>query len=197
MKVIFLEDVPGTAEAGEVKEVKNGFARNFLLPRELAAPATKNQLQRLNIIEKGAQQKRLKLSDDARVVAGALDGTAITIEVRVGPTGRLFGAVTGRHIADEVNKLTDRDLDHHSILLGDAIHDPGDYDVKVRLYRDVTAQIKVSVVPEGYLEEQAQKAAAVTALSEGQPESATDEAPAEASIAESGADDEAAEAEHS
>jgi large subunit ribosomal protein L9 len=198
MKVIFLEDVPGTGDAGEVKEVKNGFARNFLLPRKLATPATKNNLQRGNIIEKGAQQKRLKLSDDARVVAGALDGMAITIEVRVGPTGRLFGAVTGRHIADEVNKLTDRDLDHRSILLGDAIHDPGDYDVTVRLYRDVTAKIKVSVVPEGYLQEQAKKAAEVTATGEGTPESAAAEASMdEDGVAESGSHDEEAEAEQS
>ena len=155
MKVIFLQDVPGTADAGEVKEVKNGFARNYLLPRNLAAPATLDQLRRTGNIQKAAQGTRLKLSDDAQVVAKALEGQQVTIEVRVGPTGRLFGAVTGRHIADELNKLMERDLDHRSILLGEAIHDPGDYDVNVRLYRDVTAQVKVRVVPEGYSEEQA------------------------------------------
>ena len=155
MRVIFLEDVPGTADAGEVREVKNGFARNYLMPRKLAAPATPGQLQRINTIQKDAEQKRLKLSDDAKVVAEALDGQEITIEARVGPTGRLFGAVTSRHIADELNKLTDGSLDHRNVLLGAAIHDPGDYDVPVRLYREVTSQVKVHVVSEGYVEQQA------------------------------------------
>ncbi len=155
MRVIFLEDVPGTADAGEVREVKNGFARNYLMPRKLAAPATPGQLQRINTIQKDAEQKRLKLSDDAKVVAEALDGQEITIEARVGPTGRLFGAVTSRHIADELNKLTEGSLDHRNVLLGATIHDPGEYDVPVRLYREVTSQIKVHVVPEGYVEQQA------------------------------------------
>jgi large subunit ribosomal protein L9 len=155
MKVIFLKDVPGTADAGEVKEVKNGFARNYLLPRNLAAPATLDQLRRTGNIQKAAKETRLKLSDDAQVVAKALEGQQVIIEARVGPTGRLFGAVTGRHIAEELNKLMERDLNHRSVLLGEAIHDPGDYDVNVWLYRDVTAQVKVRVVPEGYLEEQA------------------------------------------
>ena len=64
MKVIFLEDVAGTADAGDVKVVKNGFARNFLLPRNLAAPATPDQLQRLHAIQKTAQEKRLKFSEE-------------------------------------------------------------------------------------------------------------------------------------
>jgi len=166
MRVIFLEDVPGTADAGEVREVKNGFARNYLLPRKLAAPATPGQLQRMNTIQEGAGQKRLKLSDDAKVFAAALEGQVLTIEARVGPTGRLFGAVTGRHIADELNKLTEGSLDHRNVLLGAAIHDPGEYDVPVRLYREVTSQVKVHVVPEGFVEQQAALAAAGADASE-------------------------------
>jgi len=150
MRVIFLEDVPGTADAGEIREVKNGFARNYLLPRNLAAPATPGQLQRVAMILKEADKKRLHLADAAKDVALAMEGQRLTVEARVGPSGRLFGAVTGRHIADELNKLTTAGLDHRNILLGAAIHAPGEYTVPVRLYRDVTAQITVSVVPEGY-----------------------------------------------
>ena len=108
MRVLFLEDVPGTADAGEVKEVKNGFARNYLIPRQLAVQATPGQLQRLNAINRQAQEKRLKLSGDARLVAQALEGQTVVIEMRVGPTGRLFGAVTTRRIAEELNRLTER-----------------------------------------------------------------------------------------
>ena len=172
MRVLFVEDVQGTADAGEVKEVKNGFARNYLLPRSLAVPATPDQLQRIKNIERGAQQKRLKVSDDAQIVAGALDGQTVTIEVRVGPTGRLFGTVTGRHIAEELGMLTTWSLDHRNVLLGEAIHAPGDYDVPVRLYRDVVCQVKVRVVPEGYPQEEAARSAVEAVEKEAAPSEA-------------------------
>ena len=151
MKVIFLEDVAGTADAGEVKNVKNGFARNFLLPQKLAAPATADQLQRINAIEKAAHTKRLKYSEEWSKVAAEMSGMNVPIIVRVGPTGRLFGAVTGRHIAEKLSELAERAVDHRQVLLGEAIHEPGDYQVTIRLYRDVEADITVSVFPEGYV----------------------------------------------
>ncbi len=152
MRVIFLQDVPGTADAGEIKVVKNGFARNFLLPKGLAAPATKDSIQRTNAIEKSAKELRLKQSNDWQVVADAISGTKIVVEARVGPNGRLFGAVTGRHIADRLSEITDRKLDHRQVLLGETIHDPGDYEVKIRLYREVQTVVNLSVIPEGYVE---------------------------------------------
>jgi large subunit ribosomal protein L9 len=150
MKVIFLEDVAGTADAGEVKDVKNGFARNYLLPQGLAALATPDALQRTRAIEKSAQEKRLRFSQEWSEVAKAMDGTQVTIEMRVGPSGRLFGAVTGRAIAEQLSELTGRDIDHRQVLLGTAIHEPGDFPVDIRLYRDVHASVTVSVIPEGY-----------------------------------------------
>ena len=151
MKVIFLEDVAGTADAGEIKNVKNGFARNYLLPRKLAAPATADQLQRVNTIEKAAKDKRLKYSQEWKKVADEMNGVNVPITVRVGPTGRLFGAVTGRHIAEKLAEITGRDVDHRQVLLGEALHEPGDYPVTIRLYRDVEADVTVSVFPEGYV----------------------------------------------
>lgn len=151
MKVIFLEDVAGTADAGEIKNVKNGFARNFLLPRKLAAPATADQLQRLSTIEKAAKEKRLKFSHEWKKVAEEMNGLNVPITVRVGPTGRLFGAVTGRHIAEKLSEISGREVDHRQVLLGEALHEPGDYPVTIRLYRDVEADVTVSVFPEGYV----------------------------------------------
>ena len=183
MKVIFLKDVPETADAGEVKEVKNGFARNYLLPNGLAAPATPDQLQRVKAIEKAAHETRLKFSEEWGVVAEALAGTTVEVEVRVGPSGRLFGSVTGRAIAEKLTEATGREIDHRQVLLGAAIHEPGDYPVNIRLYRDVQAEVTVSVIPEGYTPEEA---AAMAALAEeGLPEAlddaATDDDPPEAS----------------
>jgi large subunit ribosomal protein L9 len=155
MNVIFLEDVAGTADAGEIKEVKNGFARNYLLPKHLAAPATPDQLQRVKAIEKAAQANRVKFSEEWKAIAETMTGINVIVEVRVGPSGRLFGAVTGRHIADALTEATGRKIDHHQVLLGEAIHEPGDYPVGIRLYREVSAQVVVSVIPEGYTLEEA------------------------------------------
>jgi len=166
MKVIFLEDVAGTADAGEVKDVKNGFARNHLLPKGLAAPATVDQLQRINAIEKAAQSNRIKFSEEWSLVAEAMTGTTVVIEMRVGPSGRLFGAVTGRHIAEKLTEAIGRDIDHHQVLLGDTLHEPGDYPVSIKLYRDVHAEIIVSVIPEGYTPEEAAALAALNAEEE-------------------------------
>ena len=201
MKVIFLKDVPETADAGEVKEVKNGFARNYLLPRGLAAPATPDQLQRIKAIEKAAHETRLKFSEEWEVVAEAIAGTTVEVEVRVGPSGRLFGSVTGRAIAEKLTEATGREIDHRQVLLGTAIHGPGDYPVSIRLYRDVQAEVIVSVIPEGYSPEEA--AAMATLAEEGLPEALDDTAtsdedkepeaePAEASAepVETGADEE-------
>ena len=155
MRVIFLEDVPGTADAGEVKEVKNGFARNYLLPRLLAAPATTDQLQRLRSIQRAAEEKRVKLSQDMAQVAQALNDTTVTVKARVGPTGQLYGTITARHVAEALTKQTGRPLDHRDVLMAEAIRAPGEYPTTIRLYRDVTAQVIVSVMPEGSAEEQA------------------------------------------
>ena len=173
MRVIFLKDVPDTADAGEVKEVKNGFARNYLLPNGLAAPATPDQLQRVRAIEKAAQETRLKFSEEWGTVAEMIEGTTVTVEVRVGPSGRLFGSVTGRLIAEKLTEATGREIDHRQVLLGTAIHEPGDHPVKIRLYRELQAEVNVSVIPEGYTPEEA--AAMLAMAEEGLPE-ALDEA---------------------
>lgn len=148
MRVVFLEDVPGVADAATVKNVKNGYARNYLLPRKLAAPATPTELQALDRIEKAAQVKRNKLSADAQEVEASIRGVSVNLELRAGPTGRLFGAVTSRMIASELSKLTSWPLDHRNVILGDSIKDVGEYEVNIRIYRDVLTSVKVTVAAE-------------------------------------------------
>ena len=148
MRVVFLEDVPGVADAATVKNVKNGYARNYLLPRKLAAPATPTELQALDRIEKAAQVKRNKLSADAQEVEASIGGASVNLELRAGPTGRLFGAVTSRMIASELSKLTSWPLDHRNVILGESIKDVGEYEVNIRIYRDVLTSVKVIVAAE-------------------------------------------------
>ena len=149
MEVVFLTDVEGVAHGGEVKEVKNGFARNYLIPQQLAAPATHNNLQRIKKLTEQAQVDRLKMLQDMKELASDIDGTEIAIPVRAGANGRLYGSVTGTMIADEVSVITGRTLERRLVQLDDPIRDLGTFEVPVRLHPEVSAQISVIVHADG------------------------------------------------
>lgn len=154
MKVVFLEDVEGTAQVGDVKEVKNGFARNFLLPRRLAAPAVEPYLARARARAARESKRQGELDQDAGVVAERLEGARITIAARVGEQSKLYGSVTSLHIAQEVAKLVgEEEFDHRKVLLPEAIREVGIQPVRLRLTRNVEAAIEVEVIAEGEPEE--------------------------------------------
>jgi len=154
MKVVFMESVEGTALVGEVKEVKNGFARNYLLPRGLAAPAVEPYLTRADSRAAIEVKKQEGLDKDASKVAERLEGSRITMTARVGETGRLFGSITSLHIAEEVTKLLDgEEFDHRKVLLPEAIKEVGVQPVRLRLTRNIEAAIEVEVLAEGVEEE--------------------------------------------
>ena len=147
MKVVFFEDVEGTAQVGDVKDVKNGFARNFLLPRGMAGSTTKDNLMRANSLAQKETRRQEKLDADARDVSEKLAGYTITIEARVGENGRLFGSVTNRDIAE---KLAERghQVDAHIILLAEPIRELGARQVTVKFTRNVSVEITVDVGPD-------------------------------------------------
>ncbi len=149
MEVVFLTDVEGVAHGGEVKEVRNGFARNYLIPQQLAAPATHNNLQRIKKLTEQAKVDRLKILQDMKELASAIDGTEITIPVRAGANGRLYGSVTGTMIADQVSEITGRTLERRLVQLDDPIRDLGTFEVPVRLHPEVSANISVIVHADG------------------------------------------------
>ena len=149
MKVVFLEEVEGSAHVGEVKVVKNGFARNFLLPRGLAVPATKPNLQRAEKLAHTETLRQEKLDSGARVVAARIAGHTLTITAHVGEQGRLFGSVTAMDIASRLSELAGEDVDHRQVLLGQAIRTTGRQEVRVRLTRNVFATITVDVQATG------------------------------------------------
>ena len=149
MEVVFLTDVEGVAQGGEVKEVRNGFARNYLIPQQLAAPATHNNLQRIKKLTEQAKVDRLKILQDMKELASGIDGTEITIPVRAGANGRLYGSVTGTMIADQVSEITGRTLERRLVQLDDPIRDLGTFEVPVRLHPEVSANISVIVHADG------------------------------------------------
>jgi large subunit ribosomal protein L9 len=138
---------------GEVRNVANGYARNFLLPRGLAAPATPQILQRAAQLAAIEEQRQLSQDEQAQGLVGTLESQPLVMAVRVGEQGRLYGSVTNADIAEKAGEILGEPLDRRRILLPEVIRSVGVYAVPVRLSRNVTANATVVVVdaeaPEG------------------------------------------------
>jgi len=146
VKVLFLQDVRPTARAGDVKEVKNGFARNYLLPQKLAVQATEHELRRASALRAQAEDRRLAEAKEWQEVADALKDQKVRIEVRTGPTGRLYGSVTNTMIAAKLGEMTDREIDRRGIQIPAPIRTVGDFKIPTRFVEGVSATIVVEVV---------------------------------------------------
>ncbi|HVP05720.1 MAG TPA: 50S ribosomal protein L9 [Dehalococcoidia bacterium] len=186
MRVVFLEEVEGTARTGDVKNVSDGFARNYLLPRKLAAPATNHYITIATAKATKEARRQAKLDEDAQKLVPQIDGKSITIEVRVGEQDKLFGSVTTRDIAEQLTQLTKIELEHRQIDLKQPLRELGAHPVRVKLTRNVVATVTVNVEPIGGLpaaaaeaEEAPAPAAEEIAAPEAEEEVA-EEAPAEA-----------------
>ncbi len=145
MKVIFLKDVKGSGKKGEIAEVSDGYARNFLIKKGLAEEATAVKINSLNI-KKGAEdfhrQEEIKaLKEEAK----KLNGTQITLKIKCGENGKVFGSVTAKEIADELTALG-YTVDKKRVILKDPIKLLGVYAVDVKFLPEVIAKIKVEVV---------------------------------------------------
>ena len=146
MKILFLQDVRPTARAGDVKEVKNGYARNFLIPKGLAVHATEHELRRAAGLRQQADDRRLQEANEWQDVADALKEEKVRIEVRTGPTGRLYGSVTNTMIAAQLATMTGRNIDRKGIQIPAPIRAVGDYKIQARLVEGVSATLLVEVV---------------------------------------------------
>ena len=154
MKVVFMEEVEGTARVGEVKNVADGFARNYLLPRRLAAPATDHYVAIAQARAEKEARRQERLDEEAQVhLIPQMEGRAVTIEVRVGEQGKLFGSVTARDIAELLQAETGIELEHKQIDLRQPIRDLGAHEVVVKLTRNVHAPVVVNVEPLGGMPE--------------------------------------------
>lgn len=180
MRVVFLEEVESTARTGDVKNVAGGFARNYLLPRKLAAPATKHYIEIANAKATKEARRQSKLDEDAQRLLPQIDERSITIEVRVGDQDKLFGSVTARDITEKLIEETKIELEHRQVDLKQPIRELGVYPIKVKLTRNVIATVTLNVEPIGGLPEAPAEASAV------------EEAPAEEAAPEPEAEETAA-----
>lgn len=153
MKVVFLETVEGSGAMGEVKDVAPGYARNYLLPRGLAAPATAQVLARAERLREIEEERQRAEDERARGLVGKLESNPLVIAVRVGEQGRLYGSVTNADVAQKAGEILGEELDRRRVLLPEAIRRVGIYSVGLRLSRNVQPEITVVVVdadaPEG------------------------------------------------
>jgi len=146
LKVLFLQDVRPTARAGDVKEVKDGFGRNYLIPQGYAVVATEHELRRAASLRQQAEDRRLVEAKEWQEVADGLKEQKVRIEVRTGPTGRLYGSVTNTMIAEKLGEMTNREIDRKGIQIPAPIRAIGDYKVPAKFVDGVSATLVVEVV---------------------------------------------------
>ena len=147
MKIILLKDVKGTGKAGEVKEVADGYARNCLIKKGLAEEATSVKVNSLNI-KKDAQDFHKKEEIKAlKEQASKLNGEKITVKIKCGENGKIFGSITSKEIAESLAEKG-FSVDKKKILLKDGIKSLGEFQVEVKFLPDVFAKIKVEVIPQ-------------------------------------------------
>jgi len=147
MKVILIKDVPGYGTFGDVINVKDGFANNYLIPRGLALPATEGNIKHVQDILKQKQRKLEREKAKAKEMAEKIDGLVIEIARPVGVTGKLYGAITVSEIAEHIKEKTGVEMDKRKIMLKAPIKNVGRYTIPVKLHPEVSATIVVDVKP--------------------------------------------------
>lgn len=147
MKIILTNEVSGLGIAGDVVDVRDGYARNYLLPRGFAIRWTKGGEKDVEQIRRGRKIREIATIEQANSVKGQLEGTKVRLKVRAGQGGRLFGSVTPADIATAVKSSGGPDVDKRRIELGSPIKSLGAHEVSVRLHDEVTAKVGIEVQP--------------------------------------------------
>ena len=145
MQVLFLEDVAPNHRAGDVKEIKNGYGRNYLIPHGKATLATKGALQQAESLRAAAAERRLKEAEDWQVVADELSTRPVIVKMRSGPTGRLYGSVTNTLIAAQVSEMIARKIDRRGIRIPEPIRTLGVVKLSIKLFEEVGCDIELHV----------------------------------------------------
>lgn len=146
MKVLLEQDVKGTGKKGQIVEVSDGYARNFLLPRKLAAPADAASINAANIKKSAAQHKKFQEGVQARELAKKLSELSVKIPAKVGENGKLFGSITAKEIAAALEAQHQISIDRKKIELSEPIKALGSIKVKAHLYENTDASFAVEVV---------------------------------------------------
>jgi len=147
MKVIFLKDAP-KGKRGEIKEVADGYARNFLLPKGLALPATPSAIKAAKVLSDEKAESQARQREELSRIVQELEGKELHFKAKAGAKGRLHGAITTASIADELSRLTGFEIDKKKVELEEPLHHVGSYDVMINLGTGSEAKIKVVIEEE-------------------------------------------------
>jgi len=158
MKVVFLEDVPNFGEVGQIKDVADGYARHYLIPRKLAVLANSAASNILEAQLKKKAKQRAQTEAEMTVVAKQLEGKELALKAKVGAKERLYGSITSTDIADGIRDQLGLDIDKRKIELAEPIRELGSYDVSIKLFKDIVPQIKVTVAAEETVTEEKKEA---------------------------------------
>lgn len=193
MKVILLQELKGRGGEGDVIEVAQGFAVNYLLPRKIAVQATAGNLKQLEQRMHNIKQREEQRVTDANSLAAALDGKSVTISAKVGEEGRLFGSVTAPMIEDAIREQLGVEVDRRRIETHGHIKETGPHAVAVAIYRELKAQVTVDVVADGAVVPEAVVAEVEGVNAEGEPfvevvEETAEQADAEIAVDEAAED---------
>ena len=145
MKVILLADIKGVGKKDEVINASDGYARNFLLPKKLAVPADAGNMSRLNAKKDSVAHKKALELEDAKKNAEKIKNITLTIKVKAGENGKIFGGVTSKEIAEELKKIHNIEVDKKKVMLKENIKNLGRYNVEIKLYEGVIAKLTVAI----------------------------------------------------
>ena len=145
MKVILLQDVKGKGKKGQMLEVSDGYARNYMLPRKMAVEATADNINTKRMTDKATQERQQREREEAFAISEKMKDIVVTVRAKGGGAGRLFGSVTTQEIADAIKKQEGFDIDKRRIVLEEQIKTVGEYTVKCKLGYEITAQLKLKV----------------------------------------------------
>lgn len=146
MKVILLQDVKGKGKKGQMLEVSDGYARNFMLPRKLAVEATPDAINTMRMNDKATQERIAREKAEAMAVSKSLREMTVTVTAKGGGSGRLFGSVTNQEIADALEKQSGIKLDKRKIVISDPIKNVGTCTVTCKLGYEISAPLTVKIV---------------------------------------------------
>lgn len=147
MKVILIQDVKNLGKKEEIKEVSDGYARNYLIPQGFAQEATPARLKESEEQKQRQERKKGKEESQARLIKEQIDGKTVSIKVRTGGGEKLFGAVTSREVAEILNQEFGVQIDKKKIEMGEPIKHLGKYPVHIKIYPGIHAKLQVSVEP--------------------------------------------------
>ena len=145
MKVILQQDIKGKGKKGQMIEVSDGYARNYMLPRKLAVEATTDNVNTMRMNDKAQQEKRQREREEAFAISQKMKEITVTVYAKGGGAGRLFGSVTTQEISDALKKEHNITVDKRKIVIDEPIKTVGEYTVKCKLGYEITGELKLSI----------------------------------------------------